>query len=70
MTQLKPASDRPNILKKKHSAICNDFLALTNQFPDAAPHRIFDTIADHYGMTIPGVRNIVIKAGLYTANNR
>lgn len=65
MIRLKQASDRSSDLKKKHNAICNEFLALSNQYPDAAPHRIFDTIADRYGMTVPGIRNIVIKAGLY-----
>lgn len=49
----------------KHRAICNDFLTLTNEMAGVAAHRIFHVIADKYSMTIPGVRNIVIKAGLY-----
>lgn len=68
MTQLKPPSDRAKILKQKHDMICNEFLMLTNEHPEASPHRIFDTIADRHGMTVPGIRNIVIRAGLYTAN--
>lgn len=67
MTKLKPSSDWPAILKQKHDMICNEYLKLRNEHPEAAPHRIFDTIADLHGMSIPGVRNIVIKAGLYTS---
>lgn len=67
MTQLKPSSDRPKILKQKHDMICKEYLLLTKEYPEASPHRIFDTIADRHEMTIPGVRNVVIKAGLYKA---
>lgn len=49
----------------KHRAICNDFLTMTNEMTGIAAHRIFTVIAQRYGMTTPGVRNIVIKAGLY-----
>lgn len=50
----------------KHSQICNEYLEFINTNPGAAPHRIFRIIAERYGMTIPGVRNVVIKAGIYS----
>lgn len=51
---------------QRHATIRNEYLTLTNQMPDTAAHRIFSLIADRYDMTIPGVRNIIIRAGLYT----
>lgn len=51
----------------KHKAICNDYLTLSNEMAGVAAHRIFHVIAERHGMTIPGVRNIIIKAGLYTS---
>lgn len=66
MTQIDLRTPREKERDTKHSQICNEFLTLRNQMPGAAPHRIFGLIADRHEMTIPGVRNIVIKAGLYT----
>lgn len=70
MTQIDLRTPREKERDQRHAAICNEFLTLTNQMPDAPTHRIFGLIADRHGMTIPGVRNIVIKAGLYTTNNK
>lgn len=66
MTQIDLRTAKEKERDQKHAAICNEFLTLKNQMPNAATHRIFGLIADRHGMTIPGVRNIVIKAGLYT----
>lgn len=58
--------------------ICSDFKALKRQYPDIGAYTIFDTLADKYrkgemklkGANFPitgmGVRNIVIKHGLYS----
>lgn len=54
---------------ERNRHICNEFLTLSNQMPGTAAHRIFRVIAERTGMTIPGIRNIIIKAGLYTTNN-
>ena len=51
--------------KEKHAKICAMFLDLSNKNPDVFPHRIFDAIARSFGMTTPGVKNIIIKNGLY-----
>jgi hypothetical protein len=50
---------------EKHRKICAMYLDLTNKQPHAAPHRIFYAIAQAHGMTVPGVRNIIIQNGLY-----
>lgn len=52
---------------KKYSRICNRYLQLCNEFPKAKPHRIFDKIAREEDMTMPGIRNILVKNNLYTA---
>jgi hypothetical protein len=49
----------------KHERICQMYLSLSNEQPEAAPHRIFLAIANQNGMTTMGVRRIVERAGLY-----
>lgn len=49
----------------KHAQICNQYLELANTMPGTAAHRLMGVIAQQNGMTIPGVRNILIKAGIY-----
>ena len=49
----------------KHKAICREFANLANATPQAAAHRLFKVIAERHGMTTPGIRGIVMKAGLY-----
>lgn len=66
MTQIDLRTPKEKERDQRYATICNEFLELTNQMPDTATHRIFGLIADRHEMTIPGVRNIVIKAGLYT----
>lgn len=50
---------------EKHRKICAMYLDLSNKQPHVAPHRIFGAIAQAVGMTVPGVRNIVVQNGLY-----
>lgn len=50
---------------ERNKRICDSFLKLSNEKPDCAPHRIFRLIAEREGMTIPGVKNIVVDNGLY-----
>lgn len=54
--------------EEKHKRICDDFLRLTSQMPECAPHRIFRIIAERVGMTIPGVKHIIVQNGLYKSN--
>ena len=51
---------------EKHQRICQMFLDLSNRQPNVAPHRIFGVIAQEVGMTVPGVKHIIVKNGLYT----
>lgn len=50
---------------EKHRKICAMYLDLVNKQPDVAPHRIFGVIAQAVGMTVPGIRRIVVDNGLY-----
>ena len=49
-----------------HSKVCQMYAELSARFPKASPHRIFSTIAAQVNRSVPNVRNIVIKHGLYT----
>lgn len=62
--RLKPLPSREEI-KQKHRKICEEYSALKEANPNAAPYRIFDTLADRYGMTVPGIRRVIIAGGLY-----
>lgn len=66
MTANYPRTTREKAREAKHKAICNEFLSLTNQFPEASAHRIFGLIAERHQMTMPGIRGILVKAGVYT----
>lgn len=56
--------------EEKHNRICAMFLDLSNKQPDVAPHRIFGAIAQAEGMTVPGVKNIVMQNGLYATKSK
>ena len=50
---------------EKHAAICRAYLALTNQHPECKPHRLMSIVAKQYGMTVPGIKNVLTSRGLY-----
>lgn len=50
---------------ERHRKICGMFITLRNEQPSIAPHRVFSLIADQFGMTIPGVKSIIVRNGLY-----
>lgn len=58
-------TDREKERDRKHSQIRNEYLAYANQMPGTSNNRILRFLAQKHGMTIPGIRNILIKAGLY-----
>lgn len=49
-----------------HSKVCQMYVELSARFPKASPNRIFSTIAAQVNRSVPNVRDIVIKHGLYT----
>lgn len=55
---------------KRNKGICDSFLRLSNEMPTCAPHRIFRLIAEEVGMTIPGVKKIIIDNGLYQCKSK
>lgn len=50
--------------------ICSRYLSYSSENPTAAPHRIFGVIADEEGMTVPGVKNIIVNNGLYQCRSK
>lgn len=63
---LKGADER----KRVHRQICGEYLTLAEANPEASANRIFDTLADKHNMTIQGIRNILVKAGIYQPRRR
>ena len=50
-----------------HSKICQMYVELSARFPKASPNRIFSTIATQVNRSVPNVRDIIIKKGLYSS---
>lgn len=50
-----------------HSKICQMYMELSARFPKASPNRIFSTIAAQVNRSVPNVRDIIIKKGLYSS---
>ena len=48
-----------------HAKVCQMYVELKSRYPKASPNRIFSTIAAQVNRSIPNVRDIVIKHGLY-----
>lgn len=51
--------------EEKHKAICRTYLSLSNQHPDCKPYRLMSIVAKQYGMTVPGIKNVLTSRGLY-----
>lgn len=76
MATIEENKARKRKIEQRNSRICADYMAYLNE-GKYAPHCIFDTLAQKYAQlntrtntnfwpaTTPGIRNIIIKAGLY-----
>lgn len=51
--------------EQKHNAIINEYLTLKNRHPGETNNRIMVAIGKAYNMTVPGVRAILVKAGVF-----
>ncbi len=49
----------------RHAAICREYAMMLAASPVTSPNRILTIIATRRGMSIPGLREIVKKAGIY-----
>lgn len=58
-------TQREKALELKHRAICAQYRELSERLKGTTTHRIISIIASQFGMTIQGVRKIIIKEGLY-----
>lgn len=50
---------------EKHRAICQAYLNLSSQYPNYKPYRIMAALARQFGMTTPGIKNVLEAKGLY-----
>lgn len=55
--------------EKMHKAIGDDYRRLCALQPDTSANRKFSMLAKNYGLTLMGVRNIIIRLGLYVPGN-
>lgn len=68
MTDLRTPVEKAR--EERHKRICAMFLDLSNKQPNVAPHRIFGAIAQEVGMTVPGVKHIIVQNGLYATQSK
>jgi hypothetical protein len=62
-TDLRTPSEK--VRDERNESVVRRFRTLSDEQPDAAPHRIFTVIASEFGMSVMGIKNIVSHAGLY-----
>lgn len=55
---------------ERNKLICDNFLRMSNEMPGVAPHRIMRLIAEKVGMTVPGVKSVIVAQGLYRCPQR
>ena len=60
---VRTASERAR--DEKHRAVCEAFVGLSAERPELRPNRVMSVVAGRYGLTVPGVRGILIRHGLY-----
>ena len=50
---------------EKHKSICERYKELRERYPEVKPYRCIYLISVEVNMTVPGVRNVLEKHGLY-----
>ena len=65
---LRTPAQRANDERQKR--ICSLFLEMYSQHPEVAVNRLLQKIADDNGLTLMGVKGILIKRGIYVPNGR
>lgn len=56
--------------EKKHKDICDEYQKIRQQLPELKEGRIMLSLAIKFDMTVPGIRNILIKNKLYTLKKK
>lgn len=64
-TSIDPRTEAEKARTELHAAVCREYREFARQLPEASAHRLFGLVAQRHGMTVPGIRKIIIKAGLY-----
>ena len=70
MDKIDVRTPREKAMDEKHDAICRAYLSLSNQHPECKPHRFMTILARQYGMTVPGIKNVLVTRGLYVVASK
>ena len=66
MTELDTRTEYQKKVADRQAAISREYLELKNEHDELKPWRLFSVIAERHGMTAEGVKQVLIRAGLYT----
>lgn len=50
---------------EKHARICNDYRELTAKMPSSKPYRLMRALGEAHGMTTMGIREVLVRNGLF-----
>lgn len=67
MTELDLRTPYEIAQEEKHRYVCNRYLEMREEYPEAAPYRLMWIIAkdENVNMTVPGVRAILERNNIY-----
>lgn len=70
MTEIDLLTPMERKRKERNENMIRDFKEMAPQLTKQGckPHRIMHALAEKYGMTIPGVRFVLMREGLYTSS--
>lgn len=55
---------------ERNKRICERYVKMSQELPNCSANRIITVIAEQEGMTIPGVKHVLIANGEYKTRNR
>lgn len=67
-TDLRTQSEKAR--DEKYTAICDSYRELASEHPACKPHRLMAIVAGQYGMSVPGIRNVLETRGVYARKRR
>lgn len=70
MAELDFRTEYQKKVAQKRTAIANEYQELKKDHADVKPWRLFSVIGDRHGMTAEGIKQILIRAGLYEKAKR
>lgn len=70
MTTIDLRTPLEKVRAERCEKICSAYVELSSQQPDTKPYRIMRALADKYGMTAMGVREILTRNGLFAPKHK